>query len=175
MALYSDGIKAPLSGSTDGSKLTNRPEVSLKENSVKFEDSASDADSRSSFECLYIDETGDGRDKGAKSTARWDTDSSIVSSESRHSKNHHRDDRSKKQRRHKDKHKKKDAAHNSTKKHKHRRDELKRTLDKKYHKQFNTKDKSRNASLNDALAGALDGMEDLIRSSNYAERVALSE
>lgn len=143
------------------------------ENLTKSLGGSGDDDSKDSFECLYIDETGEGpKGNRAANSSKWDTDSSIVSSESQgsHQRRHKKSDKDRKHR-HKSKHKRKELEKIDSKhKHKHRnnKDDGKRS-DKRDSKQ------SRNASLNDALAGALDGMEELIQSSNYAERVSQSK
>lgn len=134
-----------------------------------------DEDTKDSFECLYIDETTEGKEKGNRggSSSKWDTDSSMMSSESQNSKahrhRHKKNDKDRKHKHHKSKHKNKSSEKEDSK-HKQKHG------DKRFSNKSDSKQgKSKNLSLNDALAGALDGMEELIKSSNYAERVAQSQ
>lgn len=169
--IFSDGDKDGHSSAGAAGKLTTP-----FENLSRSLEGTGDEDSKDSFECLYIDETGAGKgsSKSLGNSSKWDTDSSIVSSESQHSKSHRRhkkDDKDRKHRRHKSKHKKKDLEKSGKHKHKGLKSEYggKGPSSSKHDAK---QGKIKSASLNDALAGALDGMEELFKSSNYAERVS---
>ncbi|CAL8087355.1 unnamed protein product [Orchesella dallaii] len=141
----------------EGGSTTHSENVSAHKYSLM------EAAEENSLDCLYIDES-----TGNKSCKKWDSNNGVVSLDSQ---------RRSRPKDVKSKHKKHtDEFLNQLRKHKHK------YLSKDIHINNHSTDglktiakNEKNVLLNDALAGALDGMEELIKSSNYAERVAQSQ